>query len=214
MLSNIKALLSKHFSQHITLYFIIILCFSIGIASGAFCVKALSETQKGQLVDYLVSTFKTLVEGGAINNTQIFWSSLVNSLKTVFVIWVLSLLMFTFPFILIVIGIRGFVLGFTIGFLVENLGYRGILFSVVSILPQNIIIIPMLIIFSAISISYSIESLKRRKLKRYGKNNNLKYFFGYSIESAVLLFLLMFGSLIEAYASPVFLKGIYRYLIN
>lgn len=214
MLSNTKALLSKHFSQHITLYFIVILCFSVGIACGAFSVKALSQIQKEQLVDYLVSTFKAILSGGQINYTQIFWYSILNSLKTILIIWIFSVLIITFPLVFFVIGIRGFILGFTVGFLVENLGYKGILFSTVSILPQNLIIIPLLIIFSVVSISYSILAIKNRKQRRYGKNEKFKLFLSYTVMSIILFALLSVGSLIEGYVSPSFLKGVSGYLMK
>lgn len=214
MLSGLKTLLSKHLSQHLSLYFVVLLCFTIGIASGVFTVKALGGVQKDQLIDYLVSSFKATLINGQMDNNQIFWYSATNSLKTTLLIWAFSICIIAFPLVFLVIGIRGFVLGFTVGFLIENLGYKGILFSIVSILPQNIIIIPALITLCVISVRFSTTVIKNRRNKRYIKKENFRIFLKYTIVCVILFIALLVGSIIEGYVSPVFLKGISGFLLK
>lgn len=214
MLNRVKTLVVDHFSQHITLYFVIILCFSVGIASGVFSVKALSESQKAQLTDYLVSTFQSLFSRGQINNSQVLWESISYNFKTTIIIWIMAVSIIAFPLIFFIVGIRGFVLGFTIGFLIDNLGYKGILFSLVSILPHNIIILPSYIILSVVSINYSVSIIKSRKLNKYVKSEKTKKFFAYTFLTIVIYIILISGSLIEAYISPALFKGISNYLLG
>lgn len=211
MLTNVKALISKHFSKHITLYFVIILCFSAGIASGVFSVKALSQIQKDQLVDYLVLSLKDTLIGGNLDNNQVFWYSVQNNFKTVLFVWIAAISVIGFPLIFFAIGIRGFILGFTVGFLIQNVGYKGILFSIISILPQNLIYIPILMVIGVVSINYSVFLIKNKKAK-YVKNQKFRTFLKYSLLVLSISVLLLFGSLVEGYLSPVFLKGMIDYI--
>lgn len=214
LLSSIRTLLSRHFSQHITLYFVVTLCFSIGIASGVFSVKALNQIQKDQLIDFLVSSFKYALIDNQLNSNEIFWHSIINNLKMAFLFWLFAITIITFPFILILIGIKGFVLGFTVGFLIDNLGYKGILFTLVTILPQNIIFIPVLITLCIVSISYSAQIIKNRRVKRSIRNENFKYFLRYSLVTIFICIILVVGCLIEGYITPILLKGVSGYLLK
>lgn len=213
MLANVRALLSKHFSQHVMLYFIIILSFCVGIATGVFSVKALNETQKGQLLDYLVSSLKAVTSKSGVNYSQILWDSIFSNLKTTLLIWGFSIAIFAFPLVFGVMGIRGFILGFTVGFLIENMGLKGALFAVVAILPQNLIIIPTLVILTALSVNYSLTAFKNRKSK-YAKKERTKLFLAYSVLSSILFLVIVLGSLIEAYLSPVLIKGVSGYIFG
>lgn len=214
MLSNIKTLLTKHFSEHIALYFMVILCFAIGLASGVFSVKALSQLQKEQLVEYLSSSFKATLLTGEINNLQILYHSIINNFKTLLIIWALAISAYGFPLIFLTIGARGFSLGFTMAFLIENIGYKGILFIMVSMLPQNIIILPVFIALCVVSVSHSLGVLRNRKAGKYVKREKLRLFVKYNFIVLLNIALLMVGSLIEAYVSPMFLKGIIGYLMS
>lgn len=214
MLANIKSIISMHFSRHVTLYFIVVLCFSIGIASGVFSVKALSQIQKEQLIDYLVTSFKATLGTGQTDNLQIFSHSLINNCKTIAAVWILAISIYGFPLIFLMSGVRGFALGFTIGFLIENIGYKGILFTVVSILPQNLIIIPVIICLCVVSIDYSMEVIKNRKANKYIKKEKFRNFVKYNLVLLFLFLIAVLGSLVEGYISPIFLKGILGYLLS
>ena len=56
--------------------------------------------------------------------------------------------------ILILLFIKGMVVGFTVGFLVSQMGWQGFMLAFVSILPQNLIIIPVFIIMAALSVIF------------------------------------------------------------
>lgn len=211
MLSNVRILLSKHFSQHVILYFIIMLSFCVGIAAGVFSVKALNETQKSQLLDYLLSSLQTMMSKGGVNYAQILSDSILSNLKTFLLIWGFSIALFAFPLVFGVVGIRGFVLGFTVGFLIENMGFKGALFAVVAVLPQNLVIIPALVILAALSVNYSLTVFKNRKSKN-AKKERTKLFLAYSFLSVILFLVIAFGSVIEAYLSPVLIKGVSGYI--
>ena len=53
---------------------------------------------------------------------------------------------------------KGMVVGFTVGFLVNQMGWNGFLLSFVSVLPQNFIIIPVFIVTATLSVVHLIEN--------------------------------------------------------
>lgn len=64
------------------------------------------------------------------------------------------------PIILLLLFLKGMVIGFTIGFFVQQMGWKGFLLSFVSVLPQNLIIIPIFIVVAVISVSFALQLIK------------------------------------------------------
>ena len=66
-----------------------------------------------------------------------------HNIKYMGVIWILGISIIGLPVMLILLFLKGMVIGFTVGFLVNQMGWSGFLLSFVSVLPQNIFIIPV-----------------------------------------------------------------------
>lgn len=102
-------------------------------------------------------------------------------------------------------------MGFTVGFLVNEFGLKGFLFSIFALLPQNIFIVPGIISISSIGISYSLNRVKGRK-NRVLYKYSLTSFLNYSSIIFLFCILIVVGSLVEAYISPLFMKFIVDYV--
>lgn len=191
-------------------YFFVILFFMIGISSGAFMSKALTESENKDLIVYLKNFF-SIVDSKDINNFSILKQSLLNNFQTGIIIWVLGVTVIGIPLILLLIALRGFIIGFTVGFFVKQMGMKGMIFSLVSILPQNILIVPSTIFVGVLGISFSIMIIKNmtRKNRKY---NVVNQFFIYSTIMAIIHIMIAVGCLIEAYISPFFIKYISTYM--
>jgi len=105
------------------------------------------------------------------------------------------------PLILAVVFLRGYALGFTVGFLVQQKGGAGVIMSILSILPQNLVYIPLLIIWAVIAVNFSSYLIGRHPGAALGKT-----LINYSLLLAVFLVLFTAGAFIEAYLSPWFLS--------
>ena len=202
--------ISNHIKSNLGLYFLVLLFFAIGIAAGAFTVKSLDDIQKQELIKYLKGFFQILTSK-SVDSTVVLRQSLQNNVQTIVVIWLLGITVIGIPITLLIIGVRGFIIGFTVGFLLEGLGWKGLLFTFIAIIPQNIIIIPCLIGICVISISFSIIVIKERIARKW-TNNYWQKFFSYSILIIILFLISISGSLIEAYITPVFIKLMSSYL--
>lgn len=182
----------------------------IGISTGAITIKVLSLTQKKELISFLDSFFKILNENN-ISSVALLKQSLLNNLQTVLLIWFLGVIVIGIPIVMGVLVLRGFVVGFTVGFLIESFGFKGFIFAFCAVLPQNIFIIPCLLILSVISIKFSITILKN-KFKKTVQYNFVNRLTKYTVSMAMVSIIIIIGSVVEAYITPIFMRLISVYL--
>ena len=140
-----------HFRENSSVFIFVIVLFLMGVIFGAIVVNSMSFTQKEDLFYYLSQFFGQMSNGKESNANTIFFQSILHNSKYIGLMWLLGISIVGLPVILILLFIKGMVVGFTVGFLVNQMGWKGFLLSFVSILPQNIIIIPVFIIMAVIT---------------------------------------------------------------
>jgi len=193
---------NKHFKENIWLYMISILCLCTGIVIGIYVVKDMGTVDKGLLGDYLNSLIK-ISKDGKLSEKEVFLQAIKSSMPFLIVIWFLGLTLVGIPFILVMDLLKGFTFGFSIGFILNDMSFKGISFILLEILPQNIFYIPGIIIASVVAMNFSLRILKelnRGNLPRlWSKISNYTIMF---VGIGVLIFI---GSLIQGYIDPKFL---------
>ena len=202
MLTNFRNGFGDYLKINIVSYFVVILIFLIGIVLGALAIKVLPDTQKMELVQYLNIFFSEFAHQ-AQGNMEILLTTLGSNLKIILLLWVLGFTIIGIPFVLFIIFTRGFIIGFTVGFLVNEYVFKGFLFALVSILPHNFIVIPLLAFTSVTAISFSIR-LIRRKNQIAGRlfSDSINY----SLLCAMACVAMIVASLVEVYVSPIFMR--------
>src|SRR5690625_5989422 len=83
-------------------------------------------------------------------------------LNYLLLLFILGLTIIGLPIIWVLIFIKGLVVGFSVGFIVNQLGLNGLLIATLSIAPQNIIIIPVYIIAASLSMIFSLGLLYKK----------------------------------------------------
>lgn len=201
-----------HLEENRSIYFFTIILFLIGIIFGAIVVNSLSLTQKNDLYMYLNQFFGQVSEGQLLQSSVVFSQSFAHYAKTVGLIWILGLSIIGLPVIFILLFLKGVVVGFTVGFLVNQMGMTGFLLSFAAVLPQNIILVPTFIVVSTAAISFSLKMIRNQFIK---KNNEpiFPYFFRYSFLILCIGAVVAVASSIEAYVSPALMKLIVSSLI-
>ncbi|MCG2963455.1 stage II sporulation protein M, partial [Escherichia coli] len=81
--------------------------------------------------------------------------------------------------VLILLFIKGMVIGFTVGFLVNRMGLSGFALSFVSVMPQNIFLIPAFLILTTASVAFSLKLIRQQFFKG-AKEHVAASFFRYS----------------------------------
>lgn len=202
---------SKHLKENFLLYFFVTLFFAIGLSVGAFMSKALDTNSKQSVLVY-INNFFQIVGNENIDAVSIFIRSIKNNGQTLLLIFILCITYIGVPLIFIFDSFKGFILGFTISFCLQTMGFKGLLFLFIAVIPQNIIYIPCLIIASAIAIEHGFWVFK----KSVQKNSFLKQRNGLLDIALVFLFLfliMLIGSLYESFLVPFILKRLSTYLI-
>ncbi len=197
--------LGHHFREHAPIYLFVTVLFLMGVIFGAIVVNSLSITQKEDLFYYLSQFFGQMAEGKVAASNDLFYQSLFHNSKYIGLMFVLGVSIIGLPIILIMLFLKGLVVGFTVGFLVNQMGWKGFAISFVSVLPQNIIIIPVFIVAAVLSVSFSLKMIKRQFMKRPGPfiMPMLGRYFLSFLASVVFL---AAAAAVEAHLSPVLMK--------
>ena len=198
---------ASYFREHSSIFLFIIVLFLMGVIFGAIVVNSMSFTQKEDLFYYLSQFFGQVSDGKMAGNLDLFLQSFYHNSKFIGLIWVLGISIIGLPIILILLFVKGMVVGFTVGFLVSQMGWKGFTLAFVSILPQNVIIIPVFIIMAAFSVIFSMRMIKRQFIKKFAEPI-LPFFKGYIFAFIAAVLFLSAASGIEAYLSPWLMKTI------
>ncbi|GMA99203.1 stage II sporulation protein M [Pelosinus sp. IPA-1] len=205
MLGYLRQNFGMYLKANIVAYFFMILIFVIGIVVGALAVKILPDEQKTELINYLRIFFTGLAQGTeeVASSETMIGVVMFNNAKTVVLMWILGFTIVGIPFVLFILFTRGFIIGFTVGFLVNEYVMKGLLFAFASVLPHNLFAVPAILVLSVSATTFSLMLLRR---KTYGKVNIWYEAIRYSIVCMIILALMLFAALLEVYISPVFMK--------
>jgi stage II sporulation protein M len=154
----------------------------------------------------LLTLIDNYLKGGintGLDKQTILFNSFLNQAKSIVTVWFLGLTVIGMPLILAVVFLKGFSLGFTISFLVKERAWSGFVITLLSIVPQNLVYIPLLIVWSVIGINFTLLIARGRNGRPYPLGKGI---IGFSLLMLVFLALVIAGALIEAYLSPWFLS--------
>lgn len=115
------------------------------------------------------------------------------------------------PIIMLLLFVKGMVVGFSVGFLVQQMGWHGFFMSLVSVLPQNMIIIPLFIASAVITVSFSMQMIKKLFVKSMFQPF-APLFIRYCLLFGVMLLILAVAAFIEGYITPYFMRGFLQLL--
>ncbi len=195
----------NYFRKNVALYFFVLLLFVLGVMAGSLTVRALGADQKQELVDHLQVFLRGLgPSADKVDPRAVMQRADSVHLKTAVVLWVLGVTIIGLPLVVGVIFVKGFVIGFSVGFLVEQMGLSGLVFSIFSIWPQNLVAVPAFLIIAASSISFSWMLLVNRLAHR--KTHWVEEFSSYTVLCVGMTALLMVAGLLEGYVTPALMR--------
>ena len=194
MLKKIKSIIS----ENRIIFLWVLLFFLIGIVLGSYTVYYMSDVGKIEIGGYF-SNFLKFIKGSEINYVSVLLSSIKSIIPACVLIIVFGYTLIGFPFVLGINLIKGYVLGFTLALVITVLGTKGIGVLFTTLVLQNIIYIPVLILMSILSIKSSFIKFKSlRKDSARNEINSKEYF----MVQSFLMAIIFLGILIETYISP------------
>ncbi|MCY8232824.1 stage II sporulation protein M [Priestia endophytica] len=207
---RVQELLFYHIQKHSSVYLFVTVLFFIGVVFGAVVVNSLNLGQKEDLFYYLDRFFGQVTKGEVANSADILKQSFWHNIKYLGFIWILGISVIGLPVVLVLLFLKGIVIGFTVGFLVNQMGFHGFLLSFVSVLPQNLFLIPLFLVVSTLSLSFSLKLMKQ--FVRSGSETMIAAFMRYSTVILLILAVVTISSTLEAYASPFLMKTTLSFL--
>ncbi|RAS88618.1 stage II sporulation protein M [Priestia endophytica] len=207
---RVQELLFYHIQKHSSVYLFVTVLFFIGVVFGAVVVNSLNLGQKEDLFYYLDRFFGQVTKGEVANSADILKQSFWHNIKYLGFIWILGISVIGLPVVLVLLFLKGIVIGFTVGFLVNQMGFHGFLLSFVSVFPQNLFLIPLFIVVSTLSLSFSLKLMKQ--FVRSSSETMVAAFMRYSTVILLILAVVTLSSTLEAYASPFLMKTTLSFL--
>ncbi len=207
LLTKIGKSLILHIKANSHTYFMLFLAFAIGVSAGAFTVNGLSTVQREELMDYFKG-FLNLIDNQKIESNELLRISVFENLKIVLVIWILGVSIIGIPFIFVVIGVKGFITGFSSAFIIDTLGAKGGLFTLFTFFPKEVIVIPCIIAIGVRALNFSKTIINNKSRKSLAKENLKTNFISYSIITVLYCVFLIPAILLESYITPILIKMI------
>ncbi|MBO8126403.1 MAG: stage II sporulation protein M [Firmicutes bacterium] len=196
-----RSALESYFQRRAAIYILVLIIFVMGSFFGTLAVNIINESQQAALTYRLNSFFDGVsqVSTGAVSLDSLKTVTFSQILKLVGVIWILGLSLVGSPLILLVVFTRGFILGFTTGFIVKKLGLKGVLMALAALLPQNLFYIPAVIIIGVAGIAFTMSFIRSWHRREEGLGLQ---FVGYTLVAVFCSLLMAGGALVESYATP------------
>ena len=205
---TVKDAVINHIIENKKEYLSVTIIFFFFFVLGVIFINNAKESQQIEIQNYIYNFIDSLKNNNVVDKGALLKISLQKNILLGIVLWFVGSTVIGVPIVYALVGYRGFCLAYTIASTVAVLGTgKGILFSLSSILLQNIIFIPILLALavSGIKLYKSIVKDKRRE--------NIKgEIIRHTIFSIIGTIMLIISSFIEVYASTNILMMIVKYI--
>ncbi len=142
--------------------------FLIGISAGVFLELSMDSADKMHAAQFL-NQYLYVNDASGIDYGNPFFSSTGANLFLLILMMLSGLSTIGFPAAYLIIIYKGMALGFSAGLILENFAISGIATILVSMVPQNLLLIPAFILAASAAQNYGLSGLSHRD-KRYKKN--------------------------------------------
>lgn len=205
---NFIDVMKEHVYNNKRQYFIVSIIFLIGVIIGVIFVNNVENSNMEQIQNYLNTFVNSLKGEYQIDQFALLKNSIINNLILAISIWFIGSTVVGIPIMYILIGIKGFSLGYTISSALITFGtWKGILFNITTLLLQNIILIPCILALgvSGMKLYKSIIKDKRRE--------NIKIeILRHTIFSIFIAIIMVISSIVEVYISSNIFSYIVKYI--
>lgn len=205
---GIKSILIEHINNNLREYTIITLIFLIGVVFGVIFINKANSEQVTEICTYISNFVNQLKNMAQINGVELLRSSLTSNLLLAILLWFVGSTVIGIPIVYGIIVYRGFCIGYTVAAAIASLGMgSGIIFSLTSMLFQNLLFVP-----SIIALAVSGIKLYKSIVKDKRKENIKVEITRHTIFCAFMLIVLEISAFIEVYISTNLLQICVKYI--
>lgn len=194
---NFSRVITSHIINNLRAYLSVLLVFLIGIVLGVIVINNSGTEQISQINEYINNFISDLKEYGEIDKSTLLAETFFNNLYLILALWFVGSTVIGIPIVYGMVAYKGFCLSYTISSSIITLGvWNGTVFSLASMLLQNIIYIPCMLALavSGIRLYKSILKDKRRENIKFEILRHIMF-------SALIGAIMLLGTLVETYIS-------------
>ena len=194
--------------KHYLFLFIIVI---VGIIIGVIFSNILNIEDEKLVYTKITTYFNNLKNDVPINYMSNLITNIKNNLITIIVIWILGLSIIGLLFNNFILFFKGFILGFTIGSIINIYLYSGIILSIVYLFPAVLFNTLLFLITTYYANIFSLklfDIIFRKKEYKFGLLIKK-----YSKILGVFTILLIISSIYETFITPFFIK-LFSFLIK
>lgn len=191
------------------LFIFLLVIVIVGLATGSIFVSILNSDDKLVVADYL-NNFFISIQNGNLNYDVSLINTLIFTLGFALLIWLLGISVIGFLLIIVFLFVKAFTLGFSVGGIIINFKFKGVLLTLGYVIPHHVINMMIYILLSsyALIVSYKlINSIKGKEKIDFKQIINR-----YSFILLFSLIVLFVSSLYEVYLLPRVIKILYTLL--
>ena len=204
---TLKNIVKEHVYSNSKQYLIVSALFIIGIIIAVIFTNNDNNTENSQIGNNITTFIECLKTDYQVDKANLLKELIINNIFTAFILWFMGCVVIGIPVVYGIIVYKGFSLGYTISTIILTLGtWKGIMFSLITLLLQNLIIIPCIF-----AISVSGTKLYKVILKDKRKENIKIEIIRHTIFSLIVLCFLILSSFIEVYISDTLLGVCVKY---
>ncbi|MCA1009540.1 stage II sporulation protein M [Halobacillus halophilus] len=212
-MQNSMRVAGKEIQSHVNIFVFIFVLFIMGIIFGAVIVNSMNFVQKQDLFFYLKQFFEQNISMNGTSKATLWKDSILYHIKYMFLLFLLGISVIGMPIITVLLFIKGLVVGFSVGFLVNQMGWYGLLISSAAIAPQNLLIIPVYLLAGSLALIFSLTLCKQLFIRRVHQPI-LKGFVRYSAFFGALMLILIIASTIEVFFSNTILDYVLKWIYH
>lgn len=200
--SRISEIVIGHISNNITEYIVMIIIFLIGIILGTMYINKTNLNQRQEISNYMNDFMDDIQNGSDIDTNSLLKTSISNNLLITILLWISGLTVIGMPIVYLLVAMKGFCMGYTISAVMGTLGTaQGLKFIISTMLLQNIIIIPSILVLAVSGIKLYKSIMKDRR------RENIKVeILRYTIITIIIGIINIIASIIETYISANIFK--------
>ncbi len=204
---TLKNIVKEHIYDNLKQYLIVSVLFLIGIIISVIFINNDNDVGNSQIENNITTFIECLKTDYQIDKTNLLKMLIINDIFTVFILWFMGCVIIGVPIIYGIIVYKGFSLGYTVSIIILALGmWKGIMFSLITLLLQNLIIIPCVF-----AICVSGTKMYKELLKDKRRENIKIEIIRHTIFSFIVLCFLIIASFMEVYISDTLLEICVKY---
>lgn len=152
-----------HINKNLFVFLLVLVI--VGITAGSLFSVLISNNDKTLVAGYL-NDFLNNVKTNKLNYSNSLINTFIFTLGCGLLIWILGISVIGFFIVLFILFLKTFIIGFALGSILISFKFKGIIYSLIYIVPHHIINIFIFMLLSAyaLMVSYKlISSLKAKK---------------------------------------------------